>query len=687
MAWYLLTVTVVEENVNKGNESQTSDREGSTSRKVIESNSSYVSDDMAHEISGIKDSLLADLKVLKKNCTKTETHDVACQSNSLYLTPIVRSLFNANHSPNKVESTLEGFNLNTNVSPTKEGETKDLSLENNLFLRAIASKIDNIAIRVGHNTGSMNELGTIVRQVERQSESLSARIDENAKTCADLDQAVIKVYAYTDSKITNLREAIPLTLSEMGGDIEKRVESQNNVLLTKIKEEMGKRLFEGVMTGELGEAFREKLTEFENQTNVRLGRIEENQAGVADKLAEIDGLRNEMALMKEQNERSEVAYNTQIKDLHCRLSEAIETLNALKIDNGNFEGPGYISRNEWRQQKHRIDEAHERISSMEMSVDTCVKKADSVDLVMRKSNIIIDQLSEHDGEDLFARLMGIFSNTLRWEDLSQVKIVRVFRLGVKRVGGPPRKVLLELDCPISRDFLLANARLITKSGNDGKPYYLNDDIPEELRRWKTDVQKYMRYMEKKGHRIEKVGEDMMIDGRRWRMSDLNNLPEGQRFMDSRTISQNGRVAFQSSVSPLSNLYHCQLRIDGQIFKSTEHAYNYLKCTHHGLTQLAQDVKQQPTSYKAMNLGKGVTENAEWLNKRIEVMERLVKSKVEQVPIFRDTLKKTTNSRLVENSWSHFWGSGCNFLADVVWDGTYKGQNQFGRLLERVRDSS
>lgn len=37
----------------------------------------------SHEIFGIKDTLLADLKNLSKNWPKNQTHDVACQSNAL----------------------------------------------------------------------------------------------------------------------------------------------------------------------------------------------------------------------------------------------------------------------------------------------------------------------------------------------------------------------------------------------------------------------------------------------------------------------------------------------------------------------------------------------------------------------------------------------------------------------------
>lgn len=89
----------------------------------------------------------------------------------------------------------------------------------------------------------------------------------------------------------------------------------------------------------------------------------------------------------------------------------------------------------------------------------------------------------------------------------------------------------------------------------------------------------------------------------------------------------------------------------------------------------------------MNLGKEIPDNLEWQNKRIEVLETLIKHKEDQVPVFREMLRKTGNNRLIENSWSHFRGSGCNFLADVLWDGTYKGQNNFGHILVRVCDTT
>lgn len=96
------------------------------------------------------------------------------------------------------------------------------------------------------------------------------------------------------------------------------------------------------------------------------------------------------------------------------------------------------------------------------------------------------------------------------------------------------------------------------------------------------------------HRIEKSGDDLIINGRRWKTSELNNLPERQRLMDSRTITRVGKVAFQSSVSPLSNLFPCLIKVEGQTFKSVEHAYQYAKFIHHGLPHKAREVKNSLT---------------------------------------------------------------------------------------------
>lgn len=681
---------VVNTGDHKGNMSQSTFIP--PSQQVNAFNTSIFSDDLnsvnntTHEIFGIKDSLLFDLKALSKKWPQSEKHDVACQSNPLILRPLVKHLFNTSQSLNKSDS-QQVDNDNTEVL----NSGNNFSFENNLFLRAIATKIDSIADCVGDHSKSIGNLDSTVSQVEKSVEQtkreLSERIEINTQRCHELRVSMGKAYEYTDVKIANLREAIPLALAEVGGDLERRIEMQNNTLLSRVQEEMGKCTIGGSLVGGLEERFREKLSMFETQTNNRLGRLEEQRLNLEIKTNEIKDLKEELVSQRTKIGEMEMRYNAQIKELSRELKEVNNSFRELKAEDKEWEGGRQITKNEWKIQKQRTDEAHERISSMETIVNICSKKTDSVDLIVRKNNIIIDQLSEIEGEEIGPRVCGILGNTMFHEDLNKIRVLRVFRLGIRRPGGPPRKILLELDNPLSRDIVLANAKYITQFGNDGKPFYLNDDVPEEVRRWKNDIQKYIKFMIENKHRIEKSGDDLIINGKRWKTTELNNLPEGQRLMDSRTITHAGKVAFQSSVSPLSNLFPCQIKIEGQTYKSVEHAYQYAKCIHHGLVHKANEIRNQPNAYRAMNLGKEITENLDWQNKRVEVLEKLVKHKEDQVPIFRETLRKTGSNRLIKNSWSHFWGSGCNFRAEVLWDGTYKGQNNFGRILERVRDAT
>lgn len=77
----------------------------------------------------------------------------------------------------------------------------------------------------------------------------------------------------------------------------------------------------------------------------------------------------------------------------------------------------------------------------------------------------------------------------------------------------------------------------------------------------------MEFMKRKKHNVTKDGDDLIIDNVRWKITELNDLPPGQRLLDSRTIFNRRVVAFQSLLSPLSNLFPCELKWNGMVFQS------------------------------------------------------------------------------------------------------------------------
>lgn len=221
-------------------------------------------------------------------------------------------------------------------------------------------------------------------------------------------------------------------------------------------------------------------------------------------------------------------------------------------------------------------------------------------------------------------------------------------------------------------------------GNDGRLYYVNEDLPDVIKRRKSDLLKYVNYLRRQGQTAQKVGDDIIVNGKRYKYDELDQLPVGQRLLDSRTIFNRGVVAFQSSVSPLSNLYHCRLKYEGKTFNSLEQCYQYHRATHHKRTELAALILQSNYSYTAMYHGKSIRDNREWDAMKLDVMEKMLKHKAEQCPMFRDLLRFTGVHNLAENSWNPCWGTGCGFCDERVWFGNFRGANHLGRLLMKIR---
>lgn len=356
--------------------------------------------------------------------------------------------------------------------------------------------------------------------------------------------------------------------------------------------------------------------------------------------------------------------------------------------NGFTDGnSAYITKEEWRHFRERVDENHERMAGVEYGLEQYSKKTDSIDQRIRKQNIIIDQLDEWQDENTYARINDLLDTTLSENDRKIAIVANAYRFGNRQKRGQPRKILLEMTTSKGKDIVLNQARQISKVGNNGRYFYLNEDAPDGVKRKKSDIYKYIRYMEDiRGKKVERDGEFLIIEGYRYHLNELNNLPPGDRLMDSRTRFYRGVVAFQSALSPLSNLFGCRIRFNGHQYNCTEQAYQYAKCIHHGLTKLARDIKFQQDPYVIAGIGNSFLEDDEWSQKKVGLMEQLLRHKYDQVPIFRDMLRNTESHYLVENTWSDFWGSACPFVCNAVWDGTFRGQNHLGKLLERIRDS-
>lgn len=131
-------------------------------------------------------------------------------------------------------------------------------------------------------------------------------------------------------------------------------------------------------------------------------------------------------------------------------------------------------------------------------------------------------------------------------------------------------------------------------------------------------------------------------------------------------------AFIGDLFFLSNYYICNVRYEGIVYPSSEHAFAAAKTLDNTLRLF---ISEQTTPGAAKRAGRGVKLRPGWDNIRVRVMRDILRCKFEQNPHLKEKLLNTFPDYLEEtNSWNDtFWGV-CNGV----------GENNLGNLLMELR---
>jgi len=136
------------------------------------------------------------------------------------------------------------------------------------------------------------------------------------------------------------------------------------------------------------------------------------------------------------------------------------------------------------------------------------------------------------------------------------------------------------------------------------------------------------------------------------------------------------TSFRREYAFLSNFYAHPIEIDGDTYPTNEHAFQALKTDDPAERQRVREAK---TPASAKSLGKRVTLRAEWDTLRFEVMERLIRIKFAD-PEVSAKLLATGKRELIEGNTWRDTTYGCIITKDGLW----RGRNELGKILMRVR---
>jgi len=138
-------------------------------------------------------------------------------------------------------------------------------------------------------------------------------------------------------------------------------------------------------------------------------------------------------------------------------------------------------------------------------------------------------------------------------------------------------------------------------------------------------------------------------------------------------------SFRGDYKWLSNFYVIDIRIDNEVFKSTEHYYQSRKTINSIYRQL---IKDAATPYLSAKIGRSKTCPilSEWNLIKDQVMYTALLAKFTQHTNLAEMLKRTGTEVLIEgNTWGDkYWGM-------VKEDGQWVGENKLGKMLMEIRD--
>ena len=137
---------------------------------------------------------------------------------------------------------------------------------------------------------------------------------------------------------------------------------------------------------------------------------------------------------------------------------------------------------------------------------------------------------------------------------------------------------------------------------------------------------------------------------------------------------------------LSNFYYCKLEIDGQKFNSSEKAYQVLKAKFHKLKDVEEELMECDFVSKVKKISEKINVSAEWIDKRVEVMRKILRAKADQCTTYRKKLLSCKGKIVEAIRGDLFWSAGLDEqdLKNLPMD-AWPGQNVLGQLHMEIRD--
>jgi len=162
------------------------------------------------------------------------------------------------------------------------------------------------------------------------------------------------------------------------------------------------------------------------------------------------------------------------------------------------------------------------------------------------------------------------------------------------------------------------------------------------------------------------------------IKNLGILQGGSAFTLTRypKTENSNTLKFKGHRDPLSNFFEVKISSNGREFSTTEAAYQFCKAETMGDNNKASKILHAENGLHAMRIASNIQTDERWQEKKVRVMEGLIKEKLQVCDEARRVLLASGSKVIIEDTPHAFWGHGK--------DG--KGQNMLGKIWMKFREN-
>ena len=246
------------------------------------------------------------------------------------------------------------------------------------------------------------------------------------------------------------------------------------------------------------------------------------------------------------------------------------------------------------------------------------------------SNIIISGLAETNDETedvLKQTIIELFSGVMRIK--TSPIIIICHRLRKNEKSDYPRNVVVRLSSKREVHDILANGKYL----KGHKPaIYINQQFPVEVANRRRILLPVFRKARELKLQASLKADTLIVDGIKYNTENVHLVP----FDMSPIHTKEGpsSVIFKGRFSPLSNFNQSKITIDGTIYNSIEHCYQYQKALAAKDHQAANEILTATDPAEAKKVGDTVKTPYRWKTTGLTILEDAIRAKFKHNPDLR-----------------------------------------------------